>query len=165
METSLDRNRFHKQCRKSQSREREQPEDIQSFQQADEHAKSLARTSELKQGFPKVLEKPSKTVPQTAKKNSLKTAKSSNSKHKFPHVQSLKATMEYHKTKDILHVMRVLGHKNINNTLVYTQIVDFGDEEYTVRVAHSVEEDKQLIEAGFEYVTERDGFKIYRKRK
>ncbi|MEM3356957.1 MAG: hypothetical protein QXZ02_06005 [Candidatus Bathyarchaeia archaeon] len=43
--------------------------------------------------------------------------------------------------------------------------MDFGDDEYTVRVAHTIEEDKQLIEAGFEYVTERDGYKIYRKRK
>ncbi|MGB9693791.1 MAG: site-specific integrase, partial [Fervidobacterium sp.] len=74
--------------------------------------------------------------------------------HTFRH---WKATMEYHKTKDILHVMEVLGHKNINNTLVYTQLVDFGDNEYTVRVAHTIEEDRQLIEAGFEYVTERDG--------
>jgi hypothetical protein len=30
---------------------------------------------------------------------------------------------------------------------------------------NTIEEDKQLIEAGFEYVTERDGFKIYTKRK
>jgi integrase len=82
--------------------------------------------------------------------------------HTFRH---WKATMEYHKTKDILHVMKVLGHKNINNTLVYTQLVDFGDDEYTVRVAHTIEEDKQLLEAGFEYITERDGYKIYRKRK
>jgi len=82
--------------------------------------------------------------------------------HTFRH---WKATMEYHKTRDILHVMRVLGHKNINNTLVYTQLVDFGDDEYTVRVSHNINEDKQLIEAGFEYVTEREGFKIYRKRK
>lgn len=67
--------------------------------------------------------------------------------------------MEYHKTKDILHVMKVLGHKNINNynnTLVYTQLVDFGDNGYTVRVVHTIDEGKQLIEAEFEYVTERD---------
>jgi hypothetical protein len=64
-----------------------------------------------------------------------------------------------------LNVMRILGHKNINNTLMYTQLVDFGDDEYTVKVAHSIKEDKQLIEAGFEYVTERDSYKIYRKRK
>ena len=36
----------------------------------------------------------------------------------------------------------------------------------TKRSAHNtIKEDKQLIEAGFEYVTERDGFKIYTKRK
>lgn len=55
--------------------------------------------------------------------------------------------------------------KIVNNTLVCTQLVDFGDEEYTVRVTYSIDEDKQLIEAGFEYIIERDGFKIYRKRK
>jgi len=73
--------------------------------------------------------------------------------------------MEYHKTRDILHVMNILGHRSIQNTLVYTQLVSFEDDEYSVRVAHSLEEDKQLIEAGFEYITERDNFKIYRKRK
>jgi len=31
--------------------------------------------------------------------------------------------MEYHKTKDILHVKRVLGHKRIENTMVYTHLV------------------------------------------
>jgi hypothetical protein len=61
--------------------------------------------------------------------------------------------------------MKILGHKNINNTLIYTQLVDFGNDEYTVKVAHNIEEDKELIESGFQYVTERDGFKIYRKRK
>ncbi len=31
--------------------------------------------------------------------------------------------MEYHKTKDILHVKEILGHKSINNTILYTQLV------------------------------------------
>jgi integrase len=35
--------------------------------------------------------------------------------HTFRHWN---ATMEYHKTKDILHVMRLLGHRNIQNTLI-----------------------------------------------
>jgi hypothetical protein len=34
-----------------------------------------------------------------------------------------------------------------------------------VRAAHTIEEDRQLIEAGFEYVTEKDSFKICKKRK
>jgi integrase len=38
----------------------------------------------------------------------------------FKTLRHFKATMEYQKTKDILHVMRILGHRNIQNTLVYT---------------------------------------------
>ena len=82
--------------------------------------------------------------------------------HTFRH---FKATMEYHKTKDILHVMRILGHKNIKNTLIYTQLVDFQDDDYVSRVAKTIEEACQLIEAGFEYVCEMDDVKIFRRRK
>lgn len=74
--------------------------------------------------------------------------------------------MEYHKTKDILHVMRVLGHKSIKNTLVYTQLVDFkNDDEYVCKVAKTVEEAKTLIENGFEYVCEMGDIKLFKKRK
>lgn len=65
--------------------------------------------------------------------------------------------------------MNFLGHKNIKNTLIYIQLEQAlfkeKSDEFTVRVAQSVKEDKELIEAGFEYVTERDGVKLYRKRK
>jgi len=37
--------------------------------------------------------------------------------------------------------------------------------EYHVKTAQNVKEDEELIAAGFEYVTERDEIKIYRKRK
>ena len=43
--------------------------------------------------------------------------------------------MEYHKTKDTLHVMRLPGHKNINNTLIYIQLVSFSDDDYLARAA------------------------------
>ena len=46
-----------------------------------------------------------------------------------------KATMEYHRTKDILHVMSLLGHKNIRNTLVYAHLVKFENDEWICRVA------------------------------
>jgi len=39
------------------------------------------------------------------------------------------------------------------------------EEEFTCKIATNTKEDTNLIEAGFEYVTERDGLKIYRKRK
>jgi len=82
--------------------------------------------------------------------------------HTFRH---WKATMEYHKTKDILHVMRLLGHKNIKNTLIYTQLVTFEDDDFICKAAENVKEAKELIEAGYEYVTEMDHLKLFRKRK
>ncbi len=82
--------------------------------------------------------------------------------HTFRH---FKATMEYHKTKDILHVMQILGHKNIKNTLIYTQLVDLQDDDYVSKVAKTVKEACELVEAGFEYVCEMDRIKIFRKRK
>jgi len=56
--------------------------------------------------------------------------------------------MEYHKTKDILHVMQFLGHKNIANTLKYTQLVNFQSDDYVCKVAKTLTEATQLIEAG-----------------
>ena len=82
--------------------------------------------------------------------------------HTFRH---WKATMEYHKTKDILHVREVLGHKSINSTLLYTQLVTFKDDDFTARVAHSEKEAGQFIEAGFEFVCDFGGNKLFRKRK
>ena len=83
----------------------------------------------------------------------------------FKTLRHFKATMEYHRTRDILHVMEVLGHKRIQNTLKYTHLVDFKDDEYICRVAKTEKEIAELIEAGFEYVCEHGGVKFFRKRK
>ncbi len=76
-----------------------------------------------------------------------------------------KASMEYHKTKDLLYVKAVLGHKDLRTTLKYIQLVGFPNEEYHVSVARTVQEASSLIEQGFDYVTDLDGMKIFRKRK
>ncbi|MCK4474911.1 site-specific integrase [Candidatus Bathyarchaeota archaeon] len=84
--------------------------------------------------------------------------------HTFRH---WKATMEYHRTKDILYVMRLLGHKNINTTLLYTQLVTFKSDEWICKRVQTNEEEDALIEAGFNlvrYDLERKEA-IYRKRK
>ena len=77
--------------------------------------------------------------------------------------------MEYHKTKDIMHVKYVLGHKDIESTIIYINLEQaiFTDQnqEWTCKVSHNINESTQLIEAGFEYVTEQEGLKLYRKRK
>jgi integrase len=82
--------------------------------------------------------------------------------HTFRH---WKATMEYRKTRDILHVKEILGHKSLNNTMLYTQLIGFNDDDFTATVAHSEEEACKLIEAGFEYVCDFGINKIFRKRK
>jgi integrase len=38
----------------------------------------------------------------------------------FKTLRHWKATVEHHRTKDILHVMRLLGHKNIENMRLHT---------------------------------------------
>jgi len=82
--------------------------------------------------------------------------------HTFRH---WKATMEYHRTKDLLHVMKILGHRNIQSTLRYTRYVNFENDEYHSATAKTVEKAKQPIEGGFEYVCDMEGIKLFRKRK
>ena len=82
--------------------------------------------------------------------------------HTFRH---WKATMEYRKTRDILHVKEILGHKSLNNTMLYTQLISFKDDDFTATVAHSEEEACKLIEAGFEYVCDFGQNKLFRIRK
>lgn len=76
------------------------------------------------------------------------------------------ATMLYDRTKDILLVKQRLGHKKIETTMLYTQLITFNEnEEYTCKTASTPEEASQLIEVGFQYVTQIDGIRLFRKRK
>ncbi len=76
------------------------------------------------------------------------------------------ATMTYHKTKDLLFVKQQMGHKKIETTLIYTQLLQFEkDDNYTCKIASNITEATQLIESGFEFVTEMEGLKLFRKRK
>jgi len=84
---------------------------------------------------------------------------------KFHTLRHWKATTEYHKTKDILHVMKLLGHRRIENTLIYTQLVDFETDDYHSATAETIDEAKKLIEAGFEYVCTHESYMLFRKRK
>jgi len=74
-------------------------------------------------------------------------------------------TMLYHKTKDILYTQQQMGHKKIETTLLYTQLVNFNEDEWYSAVAKTIKECQKLVEAGFEYVCTIQGAKIFRKRK
>jgi hypothetical protein len=75
--------------------------------------------------------------------------------------------MEYHKTKDLIHVQVVQGHRSIISKRMYTQRVNFKETDYHVGVASDVKEACELVKSGFQYVTGEyvDGGKIFRKPK
>jgi integrase len=77
-----------------------------------------------------------------------------------------KASMEYAKTKDILYVQRILGHKSIKNTLIYTHLVEFSEEDaFVCKIASNIEEFTALLEGGFDFVCDYVDKKVLRKRK
>jgi len=78
------------------------------------------------------------------------------------------ATITYMKTRDPFHVQYLLGHRRITNTMIYIHLAKslttFTDE-WIHGIAKTLEEACKLIDAGFEYVTEMEGTKLFRKRK
>ena len=76
------------------------------------------------------------------------------------------ATSLYDKTKDILLVMQKLGHKKIETTMFYNQLISFSEEEeYTCKAAANAKEAMNLIETGFQYVTTIEGIQLFKKHK
>ena len=87
--------------------------------------------------------------------------------HTFRH---WKATTEQHKTKDPWHVKMILGHKSITFTENYIHLEEMrynGDanDQFTVKVADTMEDAIKLMEVGFEFHAEIEGHKLFRKRK
>lgn len=101
------------------------------------------------------------------------TTKLNNPRLKAIHLHTFrhwKGTMEYHKTKDIIHVKTVLGHKNIESTMIYINLEQATflsqSDEWTCKATNNTNEATQLIESGFEYIaTTPDGLMLFRKRK
>ena len=75
------------------------------------------------------------------------------------------ATKLYHQTKDILFVKAQMGHRKISTTLRYTQLVEIGDDSYTVKIISTINDYFVLLGQGFEYVSDYEDKKILRKRK
>jgi len=86
----------------------------------------------------------------------------------FHLIRHWKGTMEYHKTQNIIHVQRLLGHKSVLNTQIYVnleQAIFEINEDYDVKIAETLDDACKLLEVGFEYVTDMEGKKLFRKRK
>jgi hypothetical protein len=73
--------------------------------------------------------------------------------------------MEYDRTRDSLYVMRLLGHRFIENALVYAQLVSFENDQYHSAVAKNITDAQKLVEQGFEFVCQIDEAAFFRKRK
>ncbi len=87
--------------------------------------------------------------------------------HTFRHCKALR---EYHKTKNVLHVKRVLGHRSLITTQRYVELYEevYGDmnsENYVCEIASNIKEAKKLIEQGFQYVCKIDGEQLFKKPK
>jgi len=83
----------------------------------------------------------------------------------FHTLRHWKATMEYKKTRNILYVKQLLGHKRLENTEIYTHLIEFENDEYHSATATTIDEARKLVEDGFDYVTDIEGTKLFRKRK
>lgn len=80
------------------------------------------------------------------------------------------ATKKYHDYRDVGLTAQDMGHKDWNTTQKYIHLLRIielnqNDEEYIVKTASSVKEATDLIEHGFQYITEMEGLKIFKKRK
>jgi integrase len=88
----------------------------------------------------------------------------------FHTLRHWKATMLYHKTRDIFYVKDFLRHRDIRNTMIYINVErmlfqNSDNGEFHVKVAKTLNEACDLIKVGFEYVTDMDEVKLFRKRK
>lgn len=53
----------------------------------------------------------------------------------------------------------------MENTEIYTHLIDFENDEYHSATAQTIDEAKNLIENGFEFVCDMEGIKLFKKRK
>lgn len=162
------------------------------WSEVDEKSSTIRINSPVKGSLARVVKVPSKTIamivgmpktkefifntnPHTIRRNFYKQRRRIAARLQNPRIREIrlhtfrhwKATMEYHRTKDILYVKQLLGHKKLENTEIYTHLLNFENDEWNVAYAQNLEEESKLIEAGFEYVrfSDRDAVAIYRKRK
>jgi hypothetical protein len=55
--------------------------------------------------------------------------------------------------------------ERIEDTVNYIGMIYFKDDEFEVTTATTVEEAKQILSAGFDYVTEKNGIMLFRRLK
>jgi len=66
---------------------------------------------------------------------------------------------------NVLTVKKLLRHKRVESTMKYISMIHFKDDEFEVTTATTIEEAKQILTAGFDYVTAKDGIMLFRRPK
>lgn len=79
-------------------------------------------------------------------------------------------TMHYIETRDLPITANDMGHKDYNTTRKYlhlARIIEIleSDEQYIIKTAETVDQAKQLLEVGYQYIQDLKGISLYRKRK
>ena len=77
--------------------------------------------------------------------------------------------MEYHTTHDVYHLKKILGHKRLRSTEININLEQAlfteQNDKFHVKAVSTLEEACKLLEVSFEYVTDMDNYKLFRKRK
>lgn len=87
----------------------------------------------------------------------------------FHTLRHWKATIEYHRTKDLLYVKQLLGHRTVETTMLYIQLekalYNETSDTFHSATAGTIVEAQKLIEAGFDYVCAHGQVMLFKKRK
>ena len=72
--------------------------------------------------------------------------------------------MQAHHTNDnVLTIEKLLGHKRIENTMKYIGMTTAITTNTKSQPFTTIEEAKQVLTAGFDFVTEKNGIMLFRK--
>jgi integrase len=66
---------------------------------------------------------------------------------------------------NVLTVKKMLRHKSIQSSMKYIHTINFKDDDYEIATPTTIEEIKQLGQAGFVKYDEHNGIRFYRKPK
>ena len=84
----------------------------------------------------------------------------------FHTFHNCKATSLHHQTKDPYYVKQFLDHKSTEIYITIERtIFEPSSDDYTVKIAKDPKDIKDLLEAGFEYVCNKEELVFLRKRK
>ena len=88
----------------------------------------------------------------------------------FHTLRHWKLTNYAHKVKDPFMVQVFARHKDMKSTMRYVHLEKIlyqtsDKDEWVAKTAKTVEDACDLVKLGFEYITDVDGLKLFRKRK